>query len=147
MVTMDPEDRARICAISTIVARELIRTIDPPRVQDCDIIVEEYCSSDPGTPGTGTDKPHGFIGIDSFLCNELPAAIICGIIVEVIKFYVIDLLPRSSHRKRKDCVEVLSRQFLEEARREGLEDTRAAELRLKFHEFLLANPQVLTKNP
>jgi|GEM_PF-6544708 len=129
--------------LSADIARNIIKDLAPDLADCSDLYVEEYCRSMDSTFNlSDKNRRLGFFADSSLLLslgNEWLAAIICGIIVELVHDYI------KKRQMKEDLVkfehiESLANQAHNLAVQNGFDETKATEFSTKFKEVLLANP-------
>ena len=126
--------------MSTEISRKLLSDLSIKGSEHCDIIIDEYLRSSDKVDLKNTPQRNGFIDIGMLILSEIPKALICGIVVEVTKYYFRELYHNISDMSKGEKVETLSSKFSDEAIKMGLTPTQAEKLASRFTEVLIVNP-------
>lgn len=137
------EDLDTVRAVSTRIARELLLDIAPEKARHCDVMVEEYTRTVPGSSSHAIDRRHGFVSLESYVLVDLPAALICALIVEVVKFYLQERLSKYHKKDPSARLEILAHKFTDEAVKSGLSEDQALELTSRFTDILRNKPSIM----
>ena len=138
MDTRGREDDIRILSIQ--ISRTLLSELDIRESRHCDIFVDEYLRSPGALDIRNAPQRHGFVDIGALLVTDLPAALLCGLVVEFVKYFFAELHQKIGKMSEGEKIETLSDKFSEEAVKMGMTRSQAENLARKFTEILMVNP-------
>lgn len=129
--------------LSVDIARNILNDLAPDLADCSDMYVEEYCRSVDSTGNLpDTNRRLGFFADSSLLLsigNEWLAAIVCGIVVEMVHDYIRNRQMKEDFVKYEH-IDSLTHQAQDLAIQNGIDESTAIEFSAKFKEALLANP-------